>query len=197
MADARPFDDSDRLSTDIVFCFKCGSLPDLREQPTFVPPRGRYGQAKFRFPCAGRPNCLESLELSHGDLRELAKTVQASKVGVYLNAFEKCRATFEKEAENAAEAKDRIAAAKGLHALSREGLEIGGIIDRRALALPSHGVVMQDIRVLPGSLIDRKLQERARAKIESRMEREVEVVKRNDALVSVPDLSDDMDPAGL
>lgn len=197
MAEPRPFDDTRELSTDSMFCFKCGNLPDISADPVFVPPKGRYGQAKFRFPCAGRPNCLESLELAHGDLRDLAKTVQASKVGVYLSAFEKCREVFAKEAENAAEAKDRIAAAKGLHALSREGLEIGGIIDRRALALPQQGVIMQEVRVLPGSLIERKLQERAQARIAQRIEREVEVVAKNDALVAVPDLSNDDGVSGL
>lgn len=197
MAEARGFDEGRELSLDSTFCLRCGNLPDLRAEPIFVPPKGRYGQAKFRFPCAGRPNCLESLELTHGDLRDLAKTVQASKVGVYLNAFEKCRLVYEDEAENAAEAKDRIAAAKGLHALSREGLEIGGIIDRRTVALPSQGVITQEIRVLPGSLIERKLNERARAKIDARVGREVAEVEKKEALVAVPDLSDDAEVPGL
>lgn len=174
-----------------IFCAKCGAGPDLREPPVIQYPRSAYGEVRYRYPCGGRPACLLSHDLTIRDLRALHKQIRASEFGTHLQNMEKVRNRLASEADEAAESKDRIAAARALHRLTREALEDAEIVDRKPVALPM--AAMQEVRVIPGSIVDRKLKERVRMALVKQTRRAVEDAQK----LEVPEPEDVAAPEGL
>lgn len=169
---------TEELEAPTLFCHRCGSTPDIRCGAVLVYPRTRFGAVLYRFPCSGRPACMGFIDLHHQDLQAIAEQASAARVGVYLGAIEKCRAKLEADLDAAPDAKDRIAAARELRKLSERQLEVGRIVAPKVMALPT-----PEVRVLPGSIVERKLREKAMARLGEAVRAEAIV---NEAL-SVPD----------
>ena len=98
------------MGFDSVFCPKCGGGPNIDEKPTVLYPRSRYGEVRYRYPCSGRPTCLEVIDATVADLRSLYKQIKVSEIGVHLKNLALITRKLAEDADKAPEAKDRIAA---------------------------------------------------------------------------------------
>ena len=174
-----------------IFCLTCGSAPDLNARATVHHPPG--STIFYRFPCSNRPECLSSIDLTRKGLSRLGKVLATSEGGRYMVRLIGIKEDLERIVEAAPEYREQIAALKELRALTTQVLEIGGMIERKGAVVIAGGDA--EVRVLPGSLIERKLRERVAARIDTTMKAIAE--KEPDARVRVPDLVEDEDAPGI
>lgn len=147
------------------FCAKCGGLPNLALAPTVLYPRNAYGEVRYRYSCSSGDG---EMDLTVGDIRELHRQIRTAEFGVYLDTLKKIRERLTAEVDSAPKASSRIAASVALHKLSREALEDAGIVERKnaGVTVVSAGAV----KVIPGSIVERKLKERVQRRLTAAVE---------------------------
>lgn len=140
-----------------LYCPLCGGAPDVGKTPVVIYPKSARGEVRYRYPCTKGDG---TMDLAIGDLRELHRQIRTSEFGVYLEIMTKVRERLTRDMECATEPKDRIAAGKALHAISREAFEDAGIVDQKQSV-----VGVETVRYIKGTIVERKLRERVQRRL--------------------------------